>query len=424
MNIFLSTRYNLARTPSIKRCKEPSKPLRQPTPEPQLVAIWLTDYPGNDASETERSSWPKPCRPNLCLPSSVSLLPSLQPSFGTEDPPTLNAPPVYAISQRNPSGSLDESQGVFQGFPSKVLARQRVPAAQVSKSSGLGAAAPFFRIILCPGPSLKQNTRGNQEFMSTTAALSAKKIPWFRRVNQEILETPDSSRLERYSSVRRDGVPSGVCPIVRETSSVPMRETWDLSDSEDIENVNGFLAGDQQAFENLFDKYRSKVYNIAYQFVRNKEDALEVTQEVFLRVFLGLKQFKTRSRFFTWLYRIAVNCSIDFTRSRKIQPLVGIDSVKFESGDHLRHGQVPDPVDKAQERELEEYLAQAIECLSPKHRAVFVLHASEKLSYKQIAEVLGCNVGTVMSRLFYARKKLQEFLSNLGIDVSDKRGNK
>ncbi|MEM7234977.1 MAG: sigma-70 family RNA polymerase sigma factor [Planctomycetota bacterium] len=204
------------------------------------------------------------------------------------------------------------------------------------------------------------------------------------------------------------------------------RRVRDPSDSEDLELVDRFLDGDEEAFEALFDKYREKVYSVSYRFVRNKEDALEVTQEVFLRVYTSLRQFKTDSRFFTWLYRIAVNRSIDFTRSRKTQPTVGVEPGLLDQGPGegaTRPGALPEPgpVQLAQERELEEKLREAVQGLSSKHQAVFVLHASEDLSYKQIAEVLGCSIGTVMSRLFYARRKLKEALVRLGVDVGSGR---
>ena len=216
----------------------------------------------------------------------------------------------------------------------------------------------------------------------------------------------------------RDAAPSRSGSTRRRAVAENLESTGEGSDHEDMRNVRAFLAGDASGFEALFDKYREKVYGIAYRFVRNKEDALEVTQEVFLRVHLGLKRFKTNSRFFTWLYRITVNRAIDFARSRKTQPLIGLDAAAFEAGAAPGRGPAPaGPAEAAEERELEEKLQEAIAALSPKHRAVFVLHASEDLSYRQIADVLGCNIGTVMSRLFYARRKLAEFLAARGIDV-------
>ena len=189
----------------------------------------------------------------------------------------------------------------------------------------------------------------------------------------------------------------------------------DSSDNEDILKVKAFLAGDEAAFEFLFEKYRQRVYGISFRFVRNREDALDVAQEVFLRVYQALEKFKTESKFFTWLYRITVNRSIDFTRSRKSRPLHGMEESAMEAlgKPTARRAPAQAPVEYAREQELRENLQQAISSLSDKHQIVFVLHTSEDLSYKEIAEVVGCNVGTVMSRLFYARKKLQESLSSM-----------
>jgi len=192
----------------------------------------------------------------------------------------------------------------------------------------------------------------------------------------------------------------------------------DPSDSEDRKKTEEFLAGDRRAFEFLFDKYRERVYGIAYRFVHDKEDALEITQEVFLRVHQGLAGFKTDAKFFTWLYRIAVNRSIDFARARRTRRMVELDAGEAEGGslaDTLAHPASEDPADLAQKKELAAKVSSAVETLSPKHRAVFVLHSMENLSYKEIAEVVGCSIGTVMSRLFYARKKLQRQLAEYGM---------
>lgn len=192
----------------------------------------------------------------------------------------------------------------------------------------------------------------------------------------------------------------------------------DPSDAEDIDHVERFLAGDIRAFELLFDKYREKVYRIAYRFVRNKEDALDVAQDVFLRVYTSLAKFKTDSKFFTWLYRVTVNRAIDFTRQRKARPVQSLDPETLDTLLETAAGRVgeSDPSRIAEERDLEHHLARAVTKLSEKHRAVFLLHAMENLSYKEIATVMNCSMGTVMSRLFYARKKLQELLSKTGLE--------
>ncbi len=197
----------------------------------------------------------------------------------------------------------------------------------------------------------------------------------------------------------------------------------DPSDDEDIGKVEAFLAGDESAFEFLFDKYRERVYRVALRFVHNREDALEVTQEVFVRVYKSVDRFKTDAKFFTWLYRIAVNRAIDFTRRRKSRLATEVDQTFLEAqGTQTPGRNAPvDPEESAQNKELGEQLSEAVDSLPDKHRAVFILHAKENLSYKQIAEVVDCNIGTVMSRLHYARKKLQEHLRRLGVDPPSRR---
>jgi RNA polymerase sigma-70 factor, ECF subfamily len=192
----------------------------------------------------------------------------------------------------------------------------------------------------------------------------------------------------------------------------------DSSDAEDLQKIGEFLAGDRRAFEFLFEKYRERIFAVAFRFVRNKEDALDVTQEVFLRAYQGLARFKTDAKFFTWLYRIAVNRAIDFTRARATRRTVDVEDPDGEGEGllaNLPSADAQDPADLAQRRELSTKLLEAVESLPPKHRAVFVLHSMEDLSYKEIAAVVGCSMGTVMSRLFYARKKLQQYLAGTAI---------
>ncbi len=220
-------------------------------------------------------------------------------------------------------------------------------------------------------------------------------------------------RLRAAVSERTAGLRGLLGPTTRRLEIVR-----DPSDAEDIAKVEEILAGDSAAFEFLFDKYRDRVYRVAQRFVRNKEDALEVTQEVFLRVHQSLHSFKTNSKFFTWLYRITVNRAIDFTRSRKNRPLKEVDTPFLEAQASSLPGRAPveAPSQKVEDRELAGQIASAVAGLPEKHRAVFLLHAGENLSYREIADVVECNVGTVMSRLFYARKKLREQLQRLGVD--------
>jgi RNA polymerase sigma-70 factor (ECF subfamily) len=197
----------------------------------------------------------------------------------------------------------------------------------------------------------------------------------------------------------------------------PTPKSHDASETEDLQKVREFLSGDHGAFEFLFDKYRDRVFGVAYRFLRHKDDALEVTQEVFLRVYQGLARFKTESKFFTWLYRITVNKAIDYLRSKRSRPSVALghdeESGRADPLDALADPRGKSPSDDLERRETFERLATAVGVLSEKHRTVFLLHAVEDLSYKEIADVVGCNLGTVMSRLFYARKKLQQLMTEV-----------
>lgn len=142
--------------------------------------------------------------------------------------------------------------------------------------------------------------------------------------------------------------------------------------------------------------------------VHDRDDAMEVAQEVFYKAYSRIRRFRGRSTFYTWLYRIAVNQCIDFRRRQKREPVQlneGIDEVPGYSGEHGRN-----PSDLIENTEFVKRLYAALESLTPEHKAVIVLRAVQGLSYKEISSILGCSEGTVMSRLHYARKRLQEKL--------------
>jgi RNA polymerase sigma-70 factor (ECF subfamily) len=177
----------------------------------------------------------------------------------------------------------------------------------------------------------------------------------------------------------------------------------------DWELVQKCQAGEMGAFQELVSRYHQKVYMVILGLLRNREDAMEVAQETFFRAFRKINSFQGGSSFYTWLYRIAVNISIDAQRRKKRNPL------DFrEKMDGLLEAQnvvAKDPFSDVHDRELREKLVAAINDLTPEHKAVIVLRTIEGLSYKDIGEILGCSEGTVMSRLHYARKKLQQKLS-------------
>jgi len=172
----------------------------------------------------------------------------------------------------------------------------------------------------------------------------------------------------------------------------------------DEDLVERVLAGDSSAFEELYERHRHAVYKVAYGMTRNAEDALDVVQETFVKAHKSLPRFERRAKVGTWLCQIAVHQAIDLGRRRKVR-----QADSLEEG--LVKGKSANPRAGAQEHELREALDRALGQLSEKHRTVFVLYTVKGLSYKEIATAVGVSVGTVMSRLFYARKNLQGLLA-------------
>ena len=177
----------------------------------------------------------------------------------------------------------------------------------------------------------------------------------------------------------------------------------------DWQLVQKCQAGDIASFQELVSRYHQKVYMVIVGLLRNPDDAMEVAQESFFRAYRKITSFQGQSSFYTWLYRIAVNICIDHQRRQKRNPLEFRESMDevFEQQNEVAR----DPFSDVHDRELREKILSAIDDLSPEHKAVIVLRTLEGMSYKDISEILGCSEGTVMSRLHYARKKLQNKLS-------------
>lgn len=181
--------------------------------------------------------------------------------------------------------------------------------------------------------------------------------------------------------------------------------------------VEQTLASHKEAFSELYERHRERVLRIAFRFAGNRADALDLCQEVFVKAFEALPTFRGQARFTTWLTRVAANTCVDHCRHAQVRRAGALDEQSVQADFRLPgHQPNPDPAEGAERGELRAALDAAIAQLSPEHREVFILHASEGLKYEEIAETVGCPIGTVMSRLHYARKRLRGILAWLHKD--------
>jgi RNA polymerase sigma-70 factor (ECF subfamily) len=196
-------------------------------------------------------------------------------------------------------------------------------------------------------------------------------------------------------------------------------ENIDQKSISDVELVSRVQAGDRAAFQLLVERYQSRAFTLAFQILKHQQDAEDVVQEAFVKAYLSIKSFQGNASFFTWFYRILVNMAIDFRRkvSRQNRDTSSFD---IEARDVLEQKistvhvvQAETPLDATLRREQADKINQVLGEISPDHRAVIVLREVEGLRYEQIADVLGVSKGTVMSRLHYARKKLQQMLGDV-----------
>ena len=182
----------------------------------------------------------------------------------------------------------------------------------------------------------------------------------------------------------------------------------------DHELVRASLDGDPTAYKGLVERYQTRIYHVCYGMVRNKEDARDMAQDAFIKAYKTLERFGFRASFYTWLCRIAMNVCIDHLRKQKVRRADSFDEgiASKESGgvismEHHRN----DPSRTVERKRLYARIMDALEELPEAHKQVVVLRELEGLSYKEIAEVLDIPEGTVMSRLYYARKRLQGLLA-------------
>ncbi len=183
----------------------------------------------------------------------------------------------------------------------------------------------------------------------------------------------------------------------------------------DAELVRRARDGEMAAFDRLITRHRVRVHSMITTIVRNETDAWDVSQEVFVRAWRSLARFRSDSTFTTWLHRIAVNCALDWLRRARVRPVFLAESSQGEPDAPTALDTAvatgPSPHSAAENAELRQRINAALERISPIHRTVLLLKEVEGLKYEEIAENMKCSIGTVMSRLFHARKNMQRILS-------------
>lgn len=198
----------------------------------------------------------------------------------------------------------------------------------------------------------------------------------------------------------------------------PIHTTDDPLAPADAELVRRSQEGDTAAFNELVTRYRQRIYAMAYQMTRNEQDAWDLAQDAFVRAWKSIDRFRGDSSFYTWIYRIVSNVTIDALRKKQGRSETEFDdSLAGLQGIDVRARTVPggtaSPDENIRQKEIGSRISEAMEKLSPEHRAVLVMKEIEGLQYHEIAQAVGCEIGTVMSRLFYARKKMQAQLKDL-----------
>lgn len=179
--------------------------------------------------------------------------------------------------------------------------------------------------------------------------------------------------------------------------------------------VQRVQAGDVASFDHLILKYRERVYAMIYNMTSNREDAADLTQDSFIKAFQSINRFQGQSSFFTWLYRIAVNSSLTHIRKNKLRTFFSFDKVHEDASISDVINRLTDKKDVERDvfvNELQEKLNEALQKLSISHRTVVTLFEIDGLSHEEIAEVMNCSVGTVRSRLHYAKQLLQAELQS------------
>lgn len=178
----------------------------------------------------------------------------------------------------------------------------------------------------------------------------------------------------------------------------------------DVDLVARARRGDMGAFDELVRKHFQRIFGLAYHMMGHREDAEDVTQAIFIKAHRAIDRFRGQSAFSSWLHRIAINETLNAIKRRKRGPKISLADLQIDSPEdpaYIRMVSSDSPARAAHLKELQTKLNEALQTLSHNHRTVVVLHDVQGVPHDQIAEMLGCSVGTVRSRLFYARRLLQ-----------------
>jgi RNA polymerase sigma-70 factor (ECF subfamily) len=218
----------------------------------------------------------------------------------------------------------------------------------------------------------------------------------------------------------RDGLGPGVPRALRGQASsngLDGAGTEVADGSEDVVLVKAAQSGDLDAFDGLVVRHRERIFNLIYHMTSHHEDATDLAQDVFVKAWKALGNFKGESSFYTWVYRIAVNHTLNHLKQRRNRTVhLSLNDMDFNAEndpDMVQLVSHQTPRRAANLKELGQRLNAAMQKLSEEHRTVVVMHDIQGLQHDEIAEVLDCNPGTVRSRLFYARQQLQAHLSDL-----------
>jgi len=203
-----------------------------------------------------------------------------------------------------------------------------------------------------------------------------------------------------------------------ENASIPSHGTEGAIDDQEL--VDRARSGDDDAFRRLFERYHRRAYSLAYGVVRNADDALDVVQEGFIKAHRHLSKFEGTSSFYTWLYRIIMNLAIDhIRRARRVRNVDFNDALAHGDSDSVGEDSLlprlldENPGKTLIRKEMREHMGAALAELSDNHRAVLIMRELEGMSYEEMAQAMQCSKGTIMSRLFHARRNMQKKLLQL-----------